>query len=100
MTTKIQRSGETYKITIIYIADHRTPASIFEKIRNLKFDGFSIIALTLEEQIYLEQKHGLEGFILENSNHRGNLGYLIAYLKEFDFFISMGDDSFLYQLTS
>lgn len=94
LTTEIQRSGEIYKTTIIYIADHKTPPSIFEKIRNLKFDGFSIIAPTLDEQISLEQKHGLEGFILENSDHRRNLGYLIAYLKEFDFVISMDDDNF------
>jgi predicted Fe-S protein YdhL (DUF1289 family) len=94
VTKEIEHSGEKDNVTIIYIVDYKTPPLIFEKIKNFTNAGFKIIAPKIEEQFQLEKKLGIDNFILINSDHRRNLGYLIAYEKGFDFVISMDDDNF------
>jgi len=94
VTKELEQSGEKDNVTIIFIADFKTPALIFEKIKTLCFAGFKIIAPTIEEQFVYEKKIALNNFILVNSDHRRNLGYLISYENGFDFVISMDDDNF------
>jgi hypothetical protein len=91
---ELEVSEEKENVTIIYIADYKTPPSIFKKIEQLKAVGFQIISPTLEEQFAYEKKIGLDRFISVNSDHRRNLGYLIAYENGFSFLISMDDDNF------
>ena len=94
MFDELSVSGELENTTIYYIVDYKTPSTVAEKIVMHKKKGLKIIAPTLPEQLELEAKHGVSTLILKNSDHRRNLGYLLAWFDEVDFVISMDDDNF------
>jgi hypothetical protein len=91
---ELQESGELENVIIYFIFDYKTPGALWEKISHLKTKGLQIIAPTLEEQNSIEVRHGISHVILKNSDHRRNLGYLLAWFDAVDFVISMDDDNF------
>jgi len=94
MYDELKSSGELESTTIYYIIDYKTPTTIPEKIANFKNKGMKIVAPNIDEQHKLEVSHGVSKLILKNSDHRRNLGYLLAWFDEVDFVISMDDDNF------
>jgi hypothetical protein len=94
ITNEIEISGEKENTTIFYIVDFKTPPIIFLKVKSFIGLGFKIQAPTIEEQFAYEKKLGIKNFILKNSDHRRNIGYLMAYENSVDFVISMDDDNF------
>lgn len=94
MYKELERSGELDSAVIYYIVDYKTPGTISEKIAKFNRLGMKIIAPNIDEQHELEFKHGITKLILKNSDHRRNLGYLLAWFDEVDFVISMDDDNF------
>jgi hypothetical protein len=94
ITNEIEASGEKENATIFFIVDHKTPSLIFNKLQNYKKRGFKIFSPSIEEQHSYEEKLGIKNFILVNSDHRRNIGYLMAYENSVDFIISMDDDNF------
>jgi len=83
------------EVDIIFIGDLKTPAALYEKISDARKFGMKIIAPTFIEQKKLEQQWGFKkNFIAENSDHRRNIGYVLAWLEQYDFVISMDDDNF------
>lgn len=94
MYEELKQSEELENTTVYYIIDYKTPKDISEKISKLKLKGMKIVAPSIEEQHLIESKYGIENLILKNSDHRRNLGYLLAWQDEVDFVISMDDDNF------
>jgi len=94
MYEELKESGELEATTIYYIVDHKTPKTIGGKILDLKDKGMKLVSPSIEEQYAIESKHGIGNLILKNSDHRRNLGYLLAWNDEVDFVISMDDDNF------
>lgn len=94
MYEELRSSGELESTTIYYIIDYKTPKTIPEKISQLKSRGMKIVSPSLEEQNLIEVKYKIGNLILKNSDHRRNLGYLLAWNDEVDFVISMDDDNF------
>ena len=94
MYDELAISGELESTTVYYIVDYKTPKSIENKIVEFRNKGLKIISPCIEDQHLLEAKHGITHLILKNSDHRRNLGYLLAWLDEVDFVISMDDDNF------
>lgn len=94
MYSELEVSGELEDTSVYYIVDYKTPNTIAEKIAKFNRMGMKIIAPNLDEQHELEIKYGISKLILKNSDHRRNLGYLLAWFDEVDFVISMDDDNF------
>ena len=94
ISENIINSNEQENVCIYFISDNKTPKECFEKIKKAKKKGVLFWAPSMPEQKEYEQENGLNGFILENSDHRRNIGYLKAYKDEVDFVISMDDDNF------
>lgn len=91
---EIINSKEIEYTSIIYIPDHKTPKSIFPKIKKFKKKGINILYLSIEDQHAFERKLKIKNFIKYNSDHRRNVGFILAYQNDFDFIISMDDDNF------
>jgi hypothetical protein len=94
ISENILSSNEQDNVKIFYISDNKTPAVCLEKIKVASKKGIKFWAPSKDEQIIFQKKFGIENFILENSDHRRNIGYLKAYYDEVDFVISMDDDNF------
>ena len=94
ISKNLKESNENENVTIYFISDNKTPSTCFEKIKIAQKKGIKIWAPTMEEQKKFEHQFSIDNFILENSDHRRNIGYLKAYIDEVDFVISMDDDNF------
>ena len=94
VSRSIIASGEEATTRIIFISDQKTPRIIYDKIDAARKLGVNILAPSIEEQRAFEKKLGIPGFFLENSDHRRNIGYLLAWSEDVNFVISMDDDNF------
>jgi len=94
ISTEIVKSNEIDKSTIFIIPDHKTPKSIFIKVKKLLKSGINIICPTIDDQKIFEKKHKIEKFVNYNSDHRRNIGFLLAIINNYNFIISMDDDNF------
>ncbi len=94
ISNEIVKSNEIDKTTIIIVPDYKTPKTIFTKVRKLSKFGINIICPTIDDQKSFEKKHKIEKFVNYNSDHRRNIGFLLAIINNYNFIISMDDDNF------
>ena len=81
----------TPKITIAIQRKGR----LFGDSKNLLVkSGINIICPNIEDQKIFEKKHKIENFVNYNSDHRRNIGFLLAIINNYNFIISMDDDNF------
>jgi hypothetical protein len=88
-----EKSGVLDKVIIIVIPDKKTPTALIELCRLLKKRGAQILCPSLEEQDAFLRKLGISWLILYDSDHRRNVGFLMALEHECDFIISIDDDN-------
>lgn len=86
-------SGTLHRARIIVIPDLKTPASLFEKCEALRKNGLDIICPTVEDQNSYLNKLGIADLVAFNSDHRRNVGFLLALNGDADYVISIDDDN-------
>lgn len=87
------RCGELEQVTIIVIPDRKTPPALFEQCHRLTERGAQVICPSLSEQEAYLAKLQLDRLILYDSDHRRNVGFLMALDNGCDFLISIDDDN-------
>jgi hypothetical protein len=84
---------ETIKFFVI--PDRKTPATLFQKVNELKRKGVEIACPTLAEQDqYLNKFTALSPLIPYNTDNRRNIGYLMGLEWGCDQLISIDDDNY------
>jgi len=91
----LKRFGHLDQCHFYVIADRKTPAALFDKAKELEKQGLRITIPSLEEQDQYLAKVGFDPhLVLWNSDHRRNIGYLMAYASGADAVISIDDDNY------
>lgn len=88
-----ERAGVLNRVQIIVIPDVKTPAVLFERCHRLSQRGVGVICPSLEEQDSYLTKLGISELISYNSDHRRNVGFLMALERGCDYMISIDDDN-------
>ena len=88
-----EEEGVLEQVTFLVIPDRKTPAGLFERCKHLRRRGANIVCPTLDEQDAYLARRGLADLILYDSDHRRNVGFLMAIENESDFMISIDDDN-------
>lgn len=88
-----KRTGTLDDVQIIVIPDKKTPKGLFEACYVLRREGANILCPSLEEQDAYLRKLGISELILYDSDHRRNIGFMMALENECDFLISIDDDN-------
>lgn len=91
--SNFQNKGVLKRVKFIVIPDRQTPPSLFEQCIRLRKRGAQIVCPTLDEQDAYLAKLGISELILYNSDHRRNVGFLMALGNGCDFIISIDDDN-------
>jgi len=82
-------------VTVYVVADEKTPFGLYDVCNELAKKGLTALFLTIEEQESFLEELGIKpSFIQRNSDHRRNVGYLMAYLDGQDFIVSIDDDNY------
>ena len=82
-------------LKIYFIPDNKTPADIYDLAIKIGHEsGLHIWIPNMYEQNQYISQFCDPAFILENSDHRRNIGYIKAYEENVDIVISMDDDNF------
>jgi hypothetical protein len=90
-----QRFGHLDQVEFIVIPDRKTPDAAYARCREMTERGMRTVCPALPEQEAFLKSVGLDPeFILYNSDHRRNVGYLMALGSDCDFFISLDDDNY------
>ncbi len=90
-----ERFGHLDQVEVIVIPDRKTPAAAFERCREASQRGLRTECPTLEEQERFLSRLGVDpNFLLYNSDHRRNVGYLMALGRDCNFVISLDDDNY------
>jgi hypothetical protein len=90
-----QRFGHLDQVEFIVIPDRKTPEIAYARCREMTQRGMRTVCPTLPEQESFLKSVGLDPeFILYNSDHRRNVGYLMALGSDCDFYISLDDDNY------
>ena len=89
-----EREGVLGRIKFIVIPDRKTPPALFQQCSRLRKRGANMVCPSLDEQDGYLAKLGISELILDNSDHRRNVGFLIALENGCDFMISIDDDNF------
>ena len=91
----LERFGHLDQCHIFVIADRKTPAELFDRAKALEKKGLKITVPALVDQDALLAKFGFDpSLVLWNSDHRRNLGYLMALESHPDFAVSIDDDNY------
>jgi hypothetical protein len=91
----LEKFGHLDEVAVYVVVDNKTPAAFKEKAQELEKRGFRVAVPGIQEQKAYEKRLGIpEGMILENSDHRRNLGYLAAYESGAKYMISIDDDNY------
>ncbi|WP_018505382.1 hypothetical protein [Parafrankia discariae] len=78
---------------LVVIPDRKTPAALYQACDRARARGASIVAPDVEEQDRLLAKLGVPELIPYDSDNRRNIGYLLSYLNDSAFAVSMDDDN-------
>lgn len=92
---ELDRHGISEHVKIIVIPDQKTECSFFDEADRLYKKGFRIECPTLSWQEEFIEKLGMKNLVLKNSDHRRNIGYLMALERGAEVVISIDDDNFL-----
>jgi hypothetical protein len=90
---KFKRDEVLDRVKLYVIPDLKTPASVLEQCRQLQKAGVSIVCPSIPEQEAYLAKLGVGTLIAYNSDHRRNVGFLMALGEECDYMISIDDDN-------
>ena len=91
--TNFEREEVLERVKFIVIPDRKTPPALFEQCGRLRKRGANIVCPSLDEQGPYLAKLGISELILDNSDHRRNVGFLMALGNGCDFIISIDDDN-------
>lgn len=95
MVNKLSKTEHFANTKIYFIPDNKTPKEIYDLAENLKYSNkLNIWMPTISEQNKFLAGICNPNFILENSDHRRNIGYIKAYADGVDVVVSMDDDNF------
>ena len=81
------------RVKVYVIPDLKTPSSVFEQCGKLQKAGVSIVCPSIQEQETYLAKLGIANLIAYNSDHRRNVGFLMALGGECNYMISIDDDN-------
>ncbi len=90
---KFSLSGTLDRVRIIVIPDLKTPTALFHKCAELRQSGVNILCPDLEDQNQYLARLGIDNLIAVNSDHRRNVGFLMALDSDADYVISIDDDN-------
>ena len=90
-----RRFGRLEDVEIIVIPDRKTPEAAYRRCAELAGKGMRIACPGIAEQEDFLRSVGLRPeHIAYDSDHRRNVGYLMAYRAGADFLISIDDDNY------
>jgi hypothetical protein len=90
-----ERYGHLEQVEIIVIPDRKTPAAATARCHDITAWGLRASCPSLEEQeAFLKSLNVDPAYIPYNSDHRRNVGYLMALATDCDFVISLDDDNY------
>ncbi len=78
---------------LVVIPDRKTPAAFHNAVERARGRGAMIVAPDIDEQDRLLAKLGVPELIPYDSDNRRNIGYLLSYLNNSSFAVSMDDDN-------
>jgi len=83
------------QVKVVVIPDRKTPASTFERCASLRSRGLEVVCPSVAEQdSFLGQIGFSPELVSYDSDHRRNVGYLMALENGTDFLISIDDDNY------
>jgi len=91
---QVEKEDLLNSVTVYFIVDNKTPSNVFEEANKLASKGLEIWIPTMIEQMEYCSKLSISDFILENSDHRRNIGFLKCIEDDIEVLISMDDDNF------
>ncbi len=80
-------------VRIVVIADRKTPRRLHRAAEKARARGVSIVLPTLAEQEDLLNRLGAPDLVPWNSDNRRNVGYLLAWMSDAEYVISIDDDN-------
>jgi hypothetical protein len=80
-------------VRIVVIADRKTPRRLHRAAAKARARGVNIVLPTLAEQEDLLNRLGAPGLVPWNSDNRRNVGYLLAWMSDAEYVISIDDDN-------
>jgi len=92
---EIDRQGLRDDVMIIIIPDLMSPNTLYNVCNDARRKGFNIECPLVSDQEGFLSKLGMFNLVLKNSDHRRNVGYLMALKGGAEVIISIDDDNFL-----
>jgi hypothetical protein len=87
----IANAGELARLVVI--PDRGTPRRLYEAVGAARRRGISVVAPTPTEQERLLARLGAADLIPWDSDGRRNVGYLLAWMSDSDYVVSIDDDN-------
>lgn len=86
--------GAQDRARVIVIPDRKTPAALWEAVKDARAQGFRVECPDLNEQAaFLESLGAPAGMFPFDTDHRRNIGYLMAWRDGADIMVSVDDDN-------
>jgi hypothetical protein len=90
-----EQYGHLSDVEVFMIPDSKTPRDVSDYCGNLRHLGFNVHCVPLHEQDEFVDHLGLRiDMFPRNTDHRRNIGYLMALAANVDFVISIDDDNY------
>jgi hypothetical protein len=78
---------------LVVIPDRKTPRELYQAAIAARRRGLQVIVPTLEEQENLLAQLGASDFVPWNSDNRRNVAYLLAWMSDAEYVVSIDDDN-------
>lgn len=80
-------------VQLFVIPDRKTPQALYEKCARIRRAGVNVHCPSLEEQETYLSKLGIPRLVAYDSDHRRNVGFLMALESDAEYLISIDDDN-------
>lgn len=80
-------------VRLVVIPDRKTPRRLYEAVEGARRRGVEVVAPEIAEQEDLLKRLGAPDLIPWNSDNRRNLGYLLAWMSDAEYVVSIDDDN-------
>lgn len=80
-------------VRLVVIADRKTPRSLWGAVERARARGVEVVLPALAEQEELLRRLGAPGLVPWDSDNRRNVGYLLAWMSDAEYVISIDDDN-------
>jgi hypothetical protein len=92
-TELVVKAGAAERARLVVIPDRRSPAALYAAVERAREAGVWVTMPTLSEQADLLARHGMKDLVPWNSDNRRNVGFLLAWMSDAEYVISIDDDN-------